>query len=345
MRFITALFLIIAGSFDSRDSAIAAEPVDASVVFIEAGYMEGGVFIRVELGTGFIVHPDGWVVTAKHVTEVAVPEGKIRQFRGAVASFTAPPSQLFEAPAPVVSSDVALLRFSPHLRPASNPWNCLKVKASHSFRNGDKITAYGFPVGKELAVRPGVVSELLGPKGSIGVNAGLAPGMSGGPVVLSETRCVIGIVAGGSGYPTFDYFTPAQYAKPLLEVPPAEFVTEVTPSGGDANASKAPLFDRSYQVDQTRDEHSDANRTSKDYAFDFQADSDAKIISARYIETSANAASDKVINISADRTKATFKVRLESGPFYDRWRGWWHGQIILTQQRESGPNPSKAGCS
>jgi hypothetical protein len=269
-----------------------------------------------------------------------LPPGKIRYFRGAL-SRSAPPNQLFETPAPVVSSDVALLRFSPNLR---STWNCLKVKASHSFVNGDKVTAYGFPKGNDLAVRPGVISELLGPKGSIGVNVGLAPGMSGGPVVLTDTRCVIGIVAGGSGYPSFDYFTPAQYAKPLLEVPPAEFVTEVTPGGGDANTSKAPLFDRSYQIDQTRDEHSDANTTSKDYYFEFQADSGAKIISARYVEASANKASDKVIDISGDRTKATFKVRLESGPFYDRWRGWWHGQVILTQ-RESETSQSKAGCS
>jgi hypothetical protein len=40
----------------------------------------------------------------------------------------------------------------------------------------------------------------------------------------------------------------------------------------------------------------------------------------------------------------SFKVRLESGPFYDRTRGWWHGQIILTQQRDSDQNQAKAGC-
>ncbi len=154
---------------------------------------------------------------------------------------------------------------------------------------------------------------------------------------------MIGIVAGGGDAPTFDYFSPVQYAKPLLEVPPAEFVTEVTTTGGAANTSQAPLFDRSYQIDETRDEHAEA-KTSKNYSYDFPADSGAKIVSARYVETSANAASDKVLNISSDRTNVNFKVRLESGPFYDRWRGWWHGQVILTQQRGSDQNQAKAGC-
>ncbi len=176
MRITIAFFLIVAGLCGSFGPAFAADPPEASVVFIEVGYMEGSVFMKTDEGTGFVVHPAGWVVTARHVAEAVVPPGKIRHFRGAVQSITAGTNQLFEVPAPVVSADFALLRFSPLL---PSKWSYLKVKTGHSFKNLDKVTAYGFPKGKELAVRTGEISELLGPKGTIGVNVGLAPGMSG----------------------------------------------------------------------------------------------------------------------------------------------------------------------
>jgi Trypsin-like peptidase domain len=334
--FLAACMLSISGL---AARATEPEPPTSSVVFIEVGYMENGVFQEVEEGTGFMVHPMGWVVTAKHVSGAEVPAGKIRFIRGAVKSRTAGPNQLFEVATPVVSADIALLRFSPYLR---SDWPFLKIRANHAFRLLDNVTAYGFPEQKDIEARPGVVSNLAGPRGSMGVNVGLAPGMSGGPVLLGAGHCVIGVVAGGSGYPNFDYFMPLQFAKPLLEVPPAEFVTEVTaPADGDG-AAQAPIFERPYAVDETFDEHKEG-KSSKTYSIDFQADPGAKITAARLAEESAAAAFDKVLNIQADRSKVTFTFRLESGPFYDRWRGWWHGQVVLTQQRDT-PQASSTKC-
>jgi hypothetical protein len=63
-------------------------------------------------------------------------------------------------------------------------WDHLKVLANHQFSTSDKVTAFGFPLGREIEVRAGDVTNLLGQNGLIGVNPGLAPGMSGGPVVL-----------------------------------------------------------------------------------------------------------------------------------------------------------------
>ena len=333
--------MLTLGSICGMPSSMeAAEPAESSLVYIEAGYMENGTFKRLEEGTGFIIHPSGWVVTAKHVSEAVVPPGKIRYLRGAVKSNTATPFQLFATAVPVVSADIALLRFSSNLR---TDWPFLKIKANHAFNRRDNITAYGFPIGSDLWVRPGVVSDLMGPMGSIGVNAGLAPGMSGGPVLLGNSRCVVGVVAGGSGYPNYDYFTPTQYAKPLLDVPPAEFASEITAPGDGGGPAQAPLFDRSYRVDETYDDHK-ADKSSKTYSLDFQADTGAKIVSVRMVEESAAAANDKAVNIQGDRTKATFKFRLESGPFFDRWRGWWHGQVVLTQQQEVQQPQARASC-
>jgi hypothetical protein len=117
-------------------------------------------------------------------------------------------------------------------------------------------------------------------------------------------------------------------------IAPAEFVTEIAVTAAvSKDFQTPPLFDRSYKVDETYDEHKIA-KSSKTYSFDFPAETGAKIVSARFVEESAAAASDRVITIRDDRTQANFKFRLESGPVFDQWRGWWHGQIVLTQQRD-----------
>ena len=55
---------------------------------------------------------------------------------------------------------------------------------------GQKIVATGFPLGQDLSIRPGQVTSLSGPNGTIQTNWS-ARGMSGGPV-LNEQQAVIG---------------------------------------------------------------------------------------------------------------------------------------------------------
>ena len=203
--------------------AAAEEPIQSSVVFIQAGYEDNNAFIPVEEGTGFIVQESGWVITAKHVLTAAVPEGKVRAFQGSVRSRYGEKYPLFEVPGPLVSSDFGLLRFPPGVR---DKWPALKVLFNHQFSASQSITAFGFPIGQEITVKPGVVTDIFGPNGAIGTNAGLAPGMSGGPVAFGATRCVVGIVAGGSNYPGFDWFSPTFLAKTLLDVAPAQACDE-----------------------------------------------------------------------------------------------------------------------
>jgi len=328
--------LLCAGLVLSRVPCVwaAGDPLKGSTVFVQVGYVENDVFHPVEEGSGFIVNPAGWVVTSKHVVNPAnFPAGKQRIIYGAVSSRTADKHELFEVPTPVVSADAALLRFSPDL---PQTWTYLKILANHQFSTSDKLTALGFPFGKEIEVRPGSVTNLLGQNGLIGVNPGLAPGMSGGPVVLDSTRCVIGIVAGGTGYPNFDYIVPTQLLKPLLEVPPAEFVTTIVSTKAGSSSAATALFDRSYRVEQGKDDHQ-VDVSSQYYSFPFRADAGAKIVSARLVEESVNFASDKTLNIAGDGSEAVFRFKLQSGPLYDRWRGWWNGQVVLTERYATPP--------
>jgi S1-C subfamily serine protease len=209
--------------------AICADPVrenppEASVVFIQAGFQgDNNTFVQVEEGSGFIVESSGWVVTASHVLNADVPVNKTRVYFGSVRSRYGDRYELFPVPGPVVSSDFGLLRFSPAL---GKSWPALKVISNHQVSVSDTVTAIGFPIGMEITSRKGNVTNTFGPNGAIGTNAGLAPGMSGGPVVLGNSHCVVGIVTAGANFPGFDWFTPTTLAKPLLDVPPAQFVIE-----------------------------------------------------------------------------------------------------------------------
>jgi hypothetical protein len=321
----------------------AEDPVKLSVVYIQVGYLEGDVFHPVEEGSGFLINSGGWVVTSQHVVKSTnMPAGKTPVIYGSVSSRTGQKYQLFEVPTPVVTADAVVLRFSPEL-PVK--WSHLKILSNHRFNTTDKVTALGFPLEHDLEVRSGNVTNLLGQNGLVGVNPGLAPGMSGGPVTLGSSRCVVGIVAGGTGYPNFDYIVPIQLVRPLLDVPPAEFVTETTNDGSDAASNAGEIFDRSYHVDKTKDDHG-LTTSSRHYAIPpFKAEPGAKVVSARLVEGSANNVGNKILRIAGDGSEAVFEFDLQSGPAYDQWRGWWDGQVVLTEQRQgSGQRTDSGGC-
>ena len=315
--------------------AHAQEPAVAdAVVFIMVGYERDGTFVKVSEASGFLVNADGWIVTSKHLTEVTVPADNARQFRAAVGSRTAPTFEVFDVPGPVLSSDVALLRLSPAL---NKKWPSLKILAGNPGLS-QSIEAYGFPLGQDIAVRPGAVTSLLGPKGTLQVNAGLAPGMSGGPVVEKGTHCVIGVVAGGSGYPNYDFFTPVQSARPILDQASASFVTAAPSQGGETQS-----FERSFQVDETKDDHG-GSANSRHYESNFAAENGAEITDARFNATSEAHSFDRSVVISGDRKSATLRFRLESGPIYDQYRGWIHGQVVLVQRRKINQSTSQGAC-
>jgi S1-C subfamily serine protease len=202
----------------------AREGVEASTVFIQVGYMENNVFTAVEEGSGFVVHETGWVISAKHVLEAAVPANKVRVYFGSLGSRFDQKYEMFDVPGPLLASDFGLHRFPPDV---VKKWPPLKILIGHQFSKGDPVTASGFPMGMEITTKGGTVTNTFGPNGAIGTGAGLAFGMSGGPVVLGNSHCVVGIVTAGANYPGFDFFTPTQLAKALLDVPPATFVSEL----------------------------------------------------------------------------------------------------------------------
>lgn len=219
-----------------------------------------------------------------------------------------------------------LLRFPPGLGDGF-PYLCVAKQPGIGL--GDDLTAIGYPLGNDFSIRPGKVTSFSGPlPGLIQTNQGLARGMSGGPV-LNDKKVVVGVVYGGlDGQSNFDFFTPTNLMLPLLDIPP--------PSN-DGGCAPTPValpktFERSYQIDETNDDHQGFAESTKSYSIKKDADPNTIITDVRVVNQSDTRVSDLNINIAPDRRSAELRFKLAAGPVFDRWRGWLHGQFILTLQ-------------
>ncbi|GDX79338.1 hypothetical protein LBMAG42_11490 [Deltaproteobacteria bacterium] len=131
------------------------------------------VFVEVPAGTGSgaVISPDGWVLTAAHVVsgETAI---KVRTRTG-----TSVPARVV---AMDVRQDVALLRAK------GEAWACLPLAAAPA-EVGDELYAIGSPLGEalEFSVSKGIVSgaRRVGDVRFLQTDASLNPGNSGGPLV------------------------------------------------------------------------------------------------------------------------------------------------------------------
>jgi serine protease Do len=139
------------------------------------------------LGSGFIVHPDGYVVTNNHVIQGA-REITVELLDGR------------KLPAELVSSnpdaDLAILKIE-HEKPLPT----LELGDSSDLMIGEPVIAVGNPLGYSHSVSSGIVSaihrDLAGPnkeemKDLIQTDAAINPGNSGGPL-LNAYGQVIGI--------------------------------------------------------------------------------------------------------------------------------------------------------
>jgi serine protease Do len=153
--------------------------------------MDGGNVVRVpaeSLGTGFIVHEDGYVVTNHHVIDRA------RHIAVELADGRKLDADLISSDA---EADIAILKIS-----SSKPLPPLALGDSGDLMIGEPVIAVGNPMGFSHSVSTGIVSALHRDlKGNdervlladlVQTDAAINPGNSGGPL-LNAYGQVIGI--------------------------------------------------------------------------------------------------------------------------------------------------------
>ena len=171
--------------------------IDTSAV--EVDKKTGEVMIPAGLGSGTIIHPDGFVVTNRHV--VTMPDGSTaetvyvklsdrREFRAKVLGVDA-------------NADIAVLKIDARGLPYA------RFADSEKARVGDVVFAIGNPLGVGMTVTSGIVSALgrsgmgLAFEDFIQTDAAINPGNSGGPLIDFDGR-ILGMntairTSGGGG--------------------------------------------------------------------------------------------------------------------------------------------------
>lgn len=216
---------------------------------------------------------------------------------------------------------------------------------------GSWVYLLGYPVNQDLSVTPGLVSNHDDGKGRYQTSFAMNPGNSGGPAFLSN-GILAGIAVGG-----ITTLIPEDENDKAVEVDGISFLIPT------ATIRESPLYARiqalsagvrcwedgaplkaatdaepveriavQFAFRETRTDH-DVTETTETYSVAFNAEEGYRVTSCKVTLISANNNGPPICVPTADGHEATLTFDLTSGPFYDRWRGWMAGTVLLEQER------------
>ena len=145
---------------------------------------EAVVLIRtpIGLGSGFLIHSDGYIVTNDHVV-AGERQISVTQFKGSGAKMT---KQNFDNVKIVASGgnlDLALLKIEGQDEKFKFPF--VTLGSSADLKQGERVFAIGSPLGLERSVSEGIVSlrnRIISDRLHVQTTAEISPGNSGGPL-------------------------------------------------------------------------------------------------------------------------------------------------------------------
>src|SRR4029077_7229119 len=174
-------------------------------------------------GTGFVISPSGYVLTAAHVfrswheqTDAskaanqiwATRKGKPGYIRESALILN--PVNLGDADA----EDVALLKLPDDGTYEAAP---ICLAAGDGINTNDSFTAYGFPADQHFQPVPGWFGTQNAPGARWFAASAFTEGMSGGPI-YDARGAVVGLVKGGlTDTEAVKYITPIRHASPRLK--------------------------------------------------------------------------------------------------------------------------------
>ncbi len=196
---------------DSAQSQLS--PIDAvrqATVYIEASHPTGDLS-----GSGFVVTSDGIIATTAHgiagatAVKIKLQSGEEYPLEGILSVDEA--------------RDIVLLRIT------ANDLPTVSLGDSDSTRVGQRLLAFGAPLGLEATVTDGLLSGIRMEEGVrwFQISIPVSPGSSGGPVTTEDGR-VIGIVVGGLASllaQNLNFAVPVNYLRGYLSIAAARSPT------------------------------------------------------------------------------------------------------------------------
>ena len=158
-------------------------------------------------GSGFIIDPAGYILTAHHVID------KAKEIEIRLADSRRLPVRLIAADAQI---DIAILRVQ-----AEDRLPIISIGDSDAIRVGNLAVVFGYPFGRESSMSLGIISRAgrSYPDSAsfeyIQTDAGAYPGGSGGPLINSSGQ-VIGMITMASDRGNMGFATPINVIKRIL---------------------------------------------------------------------------------------------------------------------------------
>lgn len=158
-------------------------------------------------GSGFIIHPDGYILTAQHVIDKAKEiEVRLADLQRVRAKLIAADSQ----------TDLALLKID-----AEHPLPVVPLGDSDGIKVGELAVVFGYPFGRESSMSLGIISrsgrtyqDSAGYE-LIQTSAGAYAGGSGGPLMNAKGH-VIGMITMASERGSMGFATPVNVIKRIV---------------------------------------------------------------------------------------------------------------------------------
>jgi serine protease Do len=187
-------------------------------------------------GTGFIIHPSGYLLTCNHVVPAEGTAYKGRVYKHVESTGTVGARYGLKYPLTVIrrdeQADLVLLK----LPSGPEPWRSVPRASETSL--GSDVVAFGFPLAKELLSAGDSITG-IDDDGRWLTDANLAHGMSGGPV-FDRSGEVIGIaVAGYEDAKSLNRLIPISFASSLLQVAHSALLSTAAAHQESASATPA----------------------------------------------------------------------------------------------------------
>jgi serine protease Do len=202
----------------------------------------------VGLGSGFIIHPAGYIITNEHVVagEYAIT---VTQFRRGTAELEKAIYNKVRIVALDSRLDLALLKIDD--LPATTALPFVSIGDSNGLNEGQTVFAIGSPLGLDRTVSQGIVSSRNRPMGGqlyIQTTTQINPGNSGGPLfdLRGEVIGVNNMKAMMAGIEGLNFAIPSTVLKNFLRNRDAYAFDARNPNSGfrylePPRAAKAPL--------------------------------------------------------------------------------------------------------